>query len=58
VAAPWLVLAMLASRPEATAAYNTPTGAAVLAGGAATSVVAYRFMRRLGSLPEDERVLR
>lgn len=58
VAAPWLVLAMLATRPEATTSYNTPAGAAVLAGGALTSAVAYRLMRRMGDLPEDERVLR
>ena len=37
VAAPWLVLMLLASRPEAVAAYNTPLGAAVLIGGLAVS---------------------
>lgn len=58
VAAPWVVLALLASRPEAVAAYNTPTGAGVLAAGAASSWVAYRAMIRIGRLPEDERVLR
>lgn len=58
VAAPWVVLALLASRPEAAAAYNTPTGVAVLALGAGCSVVAYQLMVRLGRLPEDVRVLR
>lgn len=58
VAAPWLVLALLASRPEAAAAYNTPTGAAVLALGGASSVVAYSLMVRIGRLPDDVRVLR
>ncbi|NLE72245.1 MAG: type II secretion system F family protein [Actinomycetales bacterium] len=58
VAAPWVVLALLASRPEAVAAYNTPTGAMVLAVGGASSVVAYRIMLRVGRLPEDRRVLR
>lgn len=58
VAAPWIVLGLLASRPEATTAYNTPTGAAVLSIGGACSVVAYRLMVRIGRLPEDVRVLR
>lgn len=58
VAAPWLVLALLATRPEAVAAYDTPAGVAVLAAGGAASVVAYRLMVRLGRLPDDPRVLR
>lgn len=58
VAAPWVVLALLATRPEAVAAYNRPAGVLVLATGAAVSVVAYRLMVRLGRLPEEERVLR
>lgn len=58
VAAPWAVLALLATRPEAVAAYNRPAGVVVLAAGAAVSVVAYRLMVRLGRLPEEGRVLR
>ncbi len=58
VAAPWLVLAMLATRPESVQAYDTATGALVLAVGAAVSVAAYRVMVRIGRLPEEERVLR
>jgi tight adherence protein B len=58
VAAPWVVLALLATRPEAVAAYNTGPGAAVLAAGGASSLVAYRLMIRIGHLPEDQRVLR
>jgi tight adherence protein B len=58
VAAPWVVLALLASRPEAVDAYNSPTGVVVLAVGAALSVVAYRVMVRVGRLPEETRVLR
>ena len=58
VAAPWVVLALLATRPEAVAAYNTGAGAAVLVAGGASSLVAYRLMIRIGRLPEDERVLR
>jgi tight adherence protein B len=58
VAAPWAVLALLATRPEAVAAYNRPAGVVVLAGGAVVSVVAYRVMVRIGRLPEEVRVLR
>lgn len=58
VAAPWIVLVLLASRPEAVAAYNTPIGAAVLLGGLVVSLISYAIMLRIGALPEDERVLR
>jgi tight adherence protein B len=58
VAAPWIVLMLLASRPEAIAAYNTPMGIAVLAGGLLISAFCYSAMLRIGALPEDERVLR
>ena len=58
VAAPWLVLALLATRPQAAAAYATTAGAVVLLVGAVVSVVAYRLMLRLGRLPEEERTLR
>ncbi len=57
VAAPWCVLALLATRPEAVAAYNSTSGVAVLAVGAALSALAYRLMLRLGRLPEEVRVL-
>ena len=58
VAAPWLVLALLSTRPQAAAAYATTAGAVVLLVGAVVSVVAYRLMLRLGRLPEEERTLR
>ena len=58
VAAPWLVLALLATRPEAVAAYDSASGVVVLAVGAVLSAVAYRLMLRLGRLPEERRVLR
>jgi tight adherence protein B len=51
VAAPWLVLAMLALRPSAVAIYATPTGMAILALVALMSALAYRLMRYLGRLP-------
>lgn len=58
VAGPWVVLAFLAVRPETARAYDSAAGVLVLAGGAACSAVAYRLMRRIGRLPEEERVLR
>ena len=58
VAAPWIVLALLATRPEAAAAYDTPAGLAVLAVGGACTVVAYLVMLRIARLPDDPRVLR
>jgi tight adherence protein B len=58
VAAPWLVLALLATRPTAVAAYARPAGALVLAVGAVSSLVAYRAMIRIGRLPAEQRVLR
>ena len=58
VAAPWIVLAMLSTRGESVQAYATSTGTAVLASGAAVTLVAYRLMVRIGRLPEEERVLR
>jgi len=58
VAAPWIVLAMLSSRPDSLQAYSRPAGVLVLAIGAALSFVAYRVMVRVGRLPEEGRVLR
>ncbi|QQS00148.1 MAG: type II secretion system F family protein [Austwickia sp.] len=58
VAAPWLVLGMLATRPESVRAYSSVAGAVVLLAGTAVSLVAYRLMSVLARLPDDERVLR
>jgi len=55
VAAPWIVLLLLATRPEAAAAYNTAAGGLLVVGGLALSVVAYRLMVRLGRIPEEKR---
>ncbi len=55
VAAPWLVLLLLAARPEAVRAYNSPAGFAVLAVGLVVTVVAYRAMVAIGRLPEERR---
>ncbi|WP_105034651.1 type II secretion system F family protein [Cryobacterium aureum] len=55
VAAPWIILVLLASRPEAAIAYNSPAGIVVIASGLALSVIAYRVMIALGRLPEERR---
>jgi tight adherence protein B len=58
LAAPWLLLLLLSSKPQAVEAYRTGLGTVVLLGGAATSFVAYRVMMRIARLPTERRVLR
>lgn len=58
VAAPWVVLLLLATQSTTLAAYDTPVGTAILLGGGAVCVIAYRLMLRIGRLPQDLRVLR
>ncbi|MEO7446811.1 MAG: type II secretion system F family protein [Humibacillus sp.] len=58
VAAPWIVLAMLALKGNSLSAYSSPAGWVILAVGAALCVVAYRAMVWIGRLPDEERVLR
>lgn len=55
VAAPWVLLLLLASRREAAVAYNTTSGLVVILGGLVASVIAYRMMIALGRLPEERR---
>jgi tight adherence protein B len=55
---PWLVLLLLATKPDAVAAYQRPGGAVVIVGGAALATAGYRLMLRIGRLPVEERVLR
>ena len=50
VAAPWLVLLLLASRPATADAYSTLTGASLLVGVAAGSAIAYAAMMRIARL--------
>jgi tight adherence protein B len=57
VAAPWLVLFMLCFQPDVIGRYSSPGGVLVLAGGAASCLVAYRLMLRVGRLPVERRVL-
>jgi tight adherence protein B len=56
VAAPWITLALLRTRPEAVRAYSSPAGAVVLAAAAGLSVVANRLMLRIGRLPTERRI--
>ena len=58
LAAPWLLLLLLSTRPGAVEAYSTARGAMVLLGGGAVSFLAYRVMLRIARLPAEQRVLR
>jgi len=55
VVAPWVIVALLALRPEGVSAYSSPAGVALILAGAAVSIVAYRIMLRIGRLPEPRR---
>ena len=55
VTAPWVILGLLALRPEGAQAYGSPEGVVLIVVGAVMSVVAYRVMIRLGRLPEPRR---
>ncbi|MPQ98466.1 type II secretion system protein F [Modestobacter sp. I12A-02628] len=58
VAAPWVVLLLLATQQTTLSAYDSPVGTAILVVGGAVCLVAYRLMLRIGKLPQDIRVLR
>lgn len=55
VVAPWVVLALLVTRPEGASAYASAQGAIVVLVGAGVSVFAYQLTLRLGRLPEPRR---
>ncbi|GAA2462747.1 hypothetical protein GCM10009857_30200 [Agromyces soli] len=57
-AAPWLLLAVLATRPEAIRAYDSPAGALVIACGVVVTVLAYRLMLAIGRLRPERRWFR
>jgi len=57
VAAPWITLALLSTRPEALHAYDSPQGAFVLLVAAGISFVAYRVMMQIGRLPTEMRLV-
>lgn len=58
LAAPWIVLALMATRPQAAQAYDSATGLVLIVSGAVASLLAYRVMLLIARLPQDERVLR
>ncbi|WP_426320116.1 type II secretion system F family protein [Microbacterium sp. E-13] len=55
VVAPWVILAMLAMRPEGARAYGSAGGVVLIVVGAGVSLLAYRLMLRLGRLPQPRR---
>ncbi|MDN4172488.1 type II secretion system F family protein [Nocardioides sp. SOB77] len=57
VAAPWLVLLFMSFQSEVIRRYASPGGVVVLVVGAATCVLAYRLMMRIGRLPTERRIL-
>ncbi len=57
VAAPWVVLLLLATQSTTLDAYDTPVGSAILLLGGGVCLLAYRVMLRIGRLPQDVRVL-
>ena len=56
-AAPWLVLVLVASRPQGADAFDTPAGLLVMLVGTAVTIAGYRLMMRIGRLPDEPRVL-
>lgn len=56
--APWVVLGLMATRPQAAQAYDSTMGLALIVVGAGVSLIAYRVMLQIARLPQDERVLR
>ncbi|HMA46572.1 MAG TPA: type II secretion system F family protein, partial [Frankiaceae bacterium] len=58
LAAPWLVLLLLATRRSTIQAYDRPAGVLVLAVGGGVSFLTYTSMKRIGRLPAERRVLR
>ncbi len=57
VLAPWLVLVLLGMRPETAIAFQTETGIAVLVIGLVASLLAFRLIKSLGTLPQRTRTL-
>lgn len=55
VVAPWVVMVLLAMRPEGARAYSSAEGIVLIVVSAVVSVVAFRLMLRIGRLPEQRR---
>src|SRR5699024_3711009 len=58
LAAPWVVLALMATRPQAAQAYVSASGLVLIVTGAVASLLAYRVMLLIARLPQDQGVLR
>jgi tight adherence protein B len=56
--APWVLLLLLSTQPDAVQAYDTAAGTVVLLVGGGVSLLAYRVMLRIARLPSERRVLR
>jgi tight adherence protein B len=57
VAAPWVVLLFMSFQTDAVRRYDSVGGVVVLATGAASCLVAYWLMMRIGRLPTERRIL-
>ncbi|MBX3067409.1 MAG: type II secretion system F family protein [Cryobacterium sp.] len=53
--APWIILGLLATRPQAIAAYNSVSGLAVILGGVVVTVIAYYAMIAIARIPQERR---
>lgn len=58
VGAPWVILLLMSTQPQAVEAYSTLGGAVVLLAGLVVSFVCYRIMLGIGALPTEERILK
>lgn len=56
VGAPWIVVALLATRPENASAYSSPEGSMLLIFGLLLSIFAFRLVKTFGLLPVSPRV--
>jgi tight adherence protein B len=57
VAAPWLTVLVLSTRPDAASTYFSPSGIRMLLICGIVSVAAYLAMMRIGKLPAEQRLL-
>lgn len=55
-AAPWVVLLLMSTRPEAASAYGSPTGSVTIIVGALATLFGYRAMIMIARLPDERRV--
>jgi tight adherence protein B len=55
-AAPWIVLLLMSTKPEASTAYSSSSGIAAIVAGAVATIVGYRLMLRAAQLPDERRL--